>query len=96
MQNTYVHIVGCNSCSYFCSYTRHTEYIEYQMDSYYYHYYNLANSFPTRSTIIFAIARLEVAPGEGALRTCSTLLPKSPSPESNTKSSTSVPSGLMA
>ena len=44
------------------------------------------------SAIISAIASEEVAAGEGAFRTCSMRLPRSPGPLPNTKSSTRRPS----
>lgn len=46
----------------------------------------------TSSAIIFAMAREEVAAGEGAFLTWRILLPISPLPPSNTKSSTKFPS----
>ena len=50
----------------------------------------------TFSATILAMARDEVAPGEGAFLTCRTRLPMSPEPPSNTKSSTKFPSRSMA
>lgn len=44
------------------------------------------------SAVIWAIARLDVAPGEGALQQCKIRFPKSPSPNSKIKSSTNEPS----
>lgn len=48
-------------------------------------------SFWTRSAIILAMAKEDVAPGEGALRQWRILGPSSPTPESKTKSSTRLP-----
>lgn len=54
------------------------------------------NELSTLSEIILAMARLEVAPGEGALQQWRILLPVGPSPYSKMKSSTSEPSILSA
>lgn len=52
--------------------------------------------FSTSSAIISAMAREEVAAGDGALRTWRTRLPTSPTPPSKTKSSTRFPSRSRA
>ena len=57
--------------------------------------YRLKRSW-TFSATIFAIAKEDVAPGEGAFLTCRTRLPMSPAPPSNTKSSTKFPSRSIA
>lgn len=59
------------------------------------HHYS-ENCVATFSTIILAMARLDVAPGDGALRTWSTRSLNSPFPASNTKSSTKFPSSSIA
>lgn len=55
-----------------------------------------SNTEDALSLIISAIAKLLVAPGLGAFRTCKTHLLNSPWPLSKTKSSTKFPSGSRA
>ena len=56
------------------------------------HTFHRLNVVSTLSDIIFAIAREDVAAGEGALRTCKVLFPTDVVPTSNMKSSTKLPS----
>lgn len=54
------------------------------------------NFFSSSLTIIFAIAREDVAAGDGAFLTCKIFPSNSSLPISNTKSSMSLPSALRA
>ena len=55
-----------------------------------------SNRRSTSSAIISAIAKDDVAAGDGALRTCSILFPSAPWPSSKIKSSTNLPSASKA
>lgn len=56
----------------------------------------ILNELSTLSEIIFAMASDEVAPGDGALQQWRIIWPIGPSPYSNMKSSTRLPSFLSA